>query len=283
MVKEQVKLWEALVEVMSKDVCGTILGGSFSAIRNRGERSDCREVYVEAALIMHLLFCIPKRRDGVLNPLSLSMCGYKMRNVGRRLKISLDTVVILSRIKELERKINNLEEEGNDGVIDFDKLEELKEYKLELWELLKLKEDLLRQQARAKWLSKGDTISAYFHRVVKVRAKRGLITKLMFGERWLEDPKILKKMVFSHFKKHYDCEIRDLRAVLNLNSKRLTEAESLNLEKSFSLEEIKEAIWCCDDTKAPTPDSFNLKSFKIYWEVLKQDLLKTFSVLVVVA
>ncbi|KAL4295432.1 hypothetical protein GQ457_12G031330 [Hibiscus cannabinus] len=231
MVKEQVKLWEALVEVMSKDVCGTILSGGFNAIRNRGERSGCREVYVEAALIMHLLFCIPKRRDGVLNP--LSWVGDKLKKLKGRLNRwdSKENVNYDSCIKELERKINNLEEEGNDGVIDFDKLEELKEYKLELWELLKLQEDLLRQQARAKWLSKGDTISAYFHRVVKVRAKRGLITKLMFGERWLEDPKILKKMVFSHFKKHYDCEIRDWREVLNLNFKRLTEAESLNLKK----------------------------------------------------
>ncbi|KAL4297080.1 hypothetical protein GQ457_12G031300 [Hibiscus cannabinus] len=179
---------------MSKDVCGTILSGGFNAIRNRGERSGCREVYVEAALIMHLLFCIPKRRDGVLNP--LSWVGDKLKKLKGRLNRwdSKENVNYDSCIKELERKINNLEEEGNDGVIDFDKLEELKEYKLELWELLKLQEDLLRQQARAKWLSKGDTISAYFHRVVKVRAKRGLITKLMFGERWLEDPKILKKM-----------------------------------------------------------------------------------------
>ncbi|KAL4271536.1 hypothetical protein GQ457_13G018540 [Hibiscus cannabinus] len=100
--------------------------------------------------------------------------GIKLKKLKGRLRRwnSKENVNFGSRIKELKRKINDLEEEGNDGAIDFDKLDELKEYKMELWELLELQEDLLRQQARVKWISKGDTNSAYFHRIVKIRAKK---------------------------------------------------------------------------------------------------------------
>ncbi|KAL4332801.1 hypothetical protein GQ457_07G014130 [Hibiscus cannabinus] len=62
-----------------------------------------------------------------------------------------------------------------------------------------------------------------------------------------------------------------------MDGKKLSKEDKLNLEKPFSLEEIKEAVWSCDESKAPGPDGFNLKFFKTCWNNVKNDLLKAFT------
>lgn len=46
------------------------------------------------------------------------------------------------------------------------------------------------------------------------------------------------------------------------------------LESSFTLDEIKEAVWNCSSSKSPGPDGLNFKFIKRYWEVLKHDFFK---------
>lgn len=48
---------------------------------------------------------------------------------------------------------------------------------------------------------------------------------------------------------------------LELNFKRLRDVDVARLEKPFSIEKIKEAVWSCDTEKAPGPDGFNLCFF----------------------
>ncbi|XP_071740996.1 uncharacterized protein [Rutidosis leptorrhynchoides] len=48
---------------------------------------------------------------------------------------------------------------------------------------------------------------------------------------------------------------------------------SANLELPFDEAEIKAAIFDCGSTKAPTPDGFNMRFLKKYWELIKSDLI----------
>ncbi|XP_058775212.1 uncharacterized protein LOC131649467 [Vicia villosa] len=59
-----------------------------------------------------------------------------------------------------------------------------------------------------------------------------------------------------------------------INLKVLSLGDSLDLEKPFSEEEIKDAIWSCDGNKSPGPDGFSLEFFKRFWLILKDDLMK---------
>ncbi|GJR24032.1 putative RNA-directed DNA polymerase [Tanacetum coccineum] len=43
------------------------------------------------------------------------------------------------------------------------------------------------------------------------------------------------------------------------------------LESSFSMEEIKCAVWDCAGSKAPSPDAFNFNFIKSFWDILKSD------------
>lgn len=44
------------------------------------------------------------------------------------------------------------------------------------------------------------------------------------------------------------------------------------LEALFLIMEIKQAVWACGSEKAPGPDGFTHKFFKIFWETIKNDI-----------
>lgn len=58
--------------------------------------------------------------------------------------------------------------------------------------------------------------------------------------------------------------------------KSLSDTEGAALIKPFLLDEIKAAIWDCDNYKCHGPDGINLGFYKDFWEVLKIDLLNFF-------
>ncbi|GMJ03512.1 hypothetical protein like AT1G43760 [Hibiscus trionum] len=41
------------------------------------------------------------------------------------------------------------------------------------------------------------------------------------------------------------------------------------MEREFSMEEIKEALWSMDGSRAPGPDGFNAHFLKKFWENIK--------------
>lgn len=40
----------------------------------------------------------------------------------------------------------------------------------------------------------------------------------------------------------------------------------------FSQDEIRKAVWECEETKSPRPDGFNFVFFKECWDIVKGDL-----------
>ena len=53
------------------------------------------------------------------------------------------------------------------------------------------------------------------------------------------------------------------------NFKKLSAEDNNRLERPFTLEEIKEAMWDCDGSKALGPDGFNFNFIKKSWDVIK--------------
>ncbi|KAH1073879.1 hypothetical protein J1N35_026207 [Gossypium stocksii] len=122
------------------------------------------------------------------------------------------------------------------------------------------------------WLKEGDSNTAFFHRVVKFKAKRKIVFGMKIGNSWFIEPKVLKERMFKFFKNHFSYPSRRWIMDLELNFKRLRDVYVMNLEKPFSLEEINEAVWSCDENKALGLDGFNFYFFRKCWEVVKDDL-----------
>ncbi|KAK8612715.1 hypothetical protein V6N13_092826 [Hibiscus sabdariffa] len=62
----------------------------------------------------------------------------------------------------LQKRINDIEELGDVFLLDAEMLEELKSTKIELWDVLKAKEDVWRQKSRLNWIKCGDANSFFF-------------------------------------------------------------------------------------------------------------------------
>ncbi|KAH1038448.1 hypothetical protein J1N35_040191 [Gossypium stocksii] len=121
-------------------------------------------------------------------------------------------------------------------------------------EVVKFKESNWRQKSRLTWFKEGDSNTAFFHRAVKFKVKRKIIFGMRIGNSWISKPKELKEKVFNFFRNHFSCSSRRWGLDLALKFKRLKDAEVLSLEIFFSMKEIKEAAWSCDENKAPGPD-----------------------------
>lgn len=49
---------------------------------------------------------------------------------------------------------------------------------------------------------------------------------------------------------------------LDMSFRKLEKGVALSLEVPFTREEIREAVWRCNENKAPGPDTFNMYFFK---------------------
>ncbi|KAE8705169.1 hypothetical protein F3Y22_tig00110430pilonHSYRG00357 [Hibiscus syriacus] len=120
------------------------------------------------------------------------------------------------------------------------------------------------------------TDNEFHSKAVKIRSKRRTILGPNLGEGSGADPKKLKQKVFNHFQEQFSCNKRGWQAIFNLDFKRLSTMAASNLELPLSLEEIRDDVWSCDDSKAPGPDGFNMLFFKKCWEMANDDLVKVF-------
>ncbi|TYI29097.1 hypothetical protein ES332_A05G292600v1 [Gossypium tomentosum] len=108
----------------------------------------------------------------------------------------------------------------------------------------------------------------FFHKAVKIKAKRKI------GGHWFKEPKEIKEGLFNFFKNHFDCPTRRWKMELDLKFRKLNKERSMKLEEPFSMEESKEAVWSCNESKAPGLDDFNLCFFRKCWEIVKNDLFR---------
>ncbi|XP_058754420.1 uncharacterized protein LOC131627572 [Vicia villosa] len=108
-----------------------------------------------------------------------------------------------------------------------------------IWFNLKLKENMLIQKSRLKWLNAGDVNSRFFHNVVKERRRRNRICLLNSNEGVVSSVKEVKDKVKSHFECKFkeDCFERPLLDGIAFKS--LSEDQACSLEVPFSMEEIK--------------------------------------------
>ncbi|TYG88300.1 hypothetical protein ES288_A12G011200v1 [Gossypium darwinii] len=177
-------------------------------------------------------------------------------------------------IVECEERIKELDVISEQRRLSEGEMEELMRLNSDVWNALKFKESLWRQKSRMMWLKEGDANTKFFHRAVKIKAKRRTIYRMKIGNAWCNNPRELKKRVYEFFKNHFKGRWRRWRMEMDLNFKRLKGTKVEQLEEPFSREEIREAVWSCEELKAPGPDGFNMCFFRNCWNTIKKDLFR---------
>ena len=137
-------------------------------------------------------------------------------------------------------------------------------------------EGFLRQKSRVQWLKLGDQNTSFFHKAVKARnARNALKVITMVNGCRTEDPVAIKQEAVRHF--------QGILCPDEPSGSRSEYLDSLEgfmwspqhmvvLNKTVSHEEIKEAIFSIDDSKAPGPDGFSSRFFKAAWNIIGSDV-----------
>ncbi|GAU24549.1 hypothetical protein TSUD_148900 [Trifolium subterraneum] len=181
-----------------------------------------------------------------------------------------------ARVEELMGEISELDKRGEEVGLSQHEVEIRKEKFGGLWKLLKSKEALLFQRSRSKWLKEGDANTNFFHQSVRSRLKSNRISALRVDEVWLDSPNLIIGAVNSYFQNHVSSNYVVRPKLEGVVFSMLSEEENVSLTENFSLEEIKEVVWCSDGNKSPGPDGFNFAFLKNFWELLRGDIRSMF-------
>ncbi|PNY01857.1 cysteine-rich receptor-like protein kinase, partial [Trifolium pratense] len=179
-------------------------------------------------------------------------------------------------IEKTVKELNDIEGllGGDDEDLELTRREGLSK---EFWRQLHLKESLLKQKSRMRWVKEGDSNSRYFHESIKSRRKRNQLVALKDGDQWIQGVEEVKGFVKDYFENNFR-ERWEWRPNLNgIHFQSLSAEDNILLMAPFSLEEVREVIWCSDGNKCPGPDGFNFNFLKACWDIIKGDIMEFLS------
>ena len=106
-----------------------------------------------------------------------------------------------------------------------------------------------------------------------------MITSLATEDGTLEDDEAIGKHATAYYKHLFmheeRCSMR-LQSCFWDDDDKLNEQDNFHLDKLFTIEEIKEAVWDMESDIAPGPDGIPVTFYKEFWDVIKGDLKQMF-------
>lgn len=167
---------------------------------------------------------------------------------------------------------NQIEQDLSDAIL-------VKEGELikELEIVLEQEEVLWFQKLREKWCVHGDRNTSFFHMSTIIRRKRNWVEMLKKNEtQWVTDAQELEKLAVDYFKRLYSLEDVDIDTQM-LRERRfvgLTRQEEMDLNKTFSAEEVEKAVRAMGSFKAPGPDGFQPVFYQRCWETVGESVIR---------
>lgn len=176
----------------------------------------------------------------------------------------------LERIGGLDRQ------EHQRGLSEEEKIKR-EEEKKEYMRWLLMEETSWKQKSRISWLKEGDRNTRFFHKIATLNEKNNCIDSLQVGGVWVIEPRAIVNTVVDHFNDLCK-EPFGVRPVLNgLQFRCVSDQQKEELERPFLEEEVLEALASLKEDNAPGPDGFPMKFYKVFWEVIKDDVMAVLS------
>lgn len=132
-----------------------------------------------------------------------------------------------------------------------------------------------KQRSRLHWLKEEDENTKYFHSVANGRKNINFIPSIKVGNVAITTIKDIGKIFEQQFRALFG-QKRTFRFKVDLCNflKDKVPVDLSLLERPFTREGVKRAVFDLGSDKAPGPDGFPMLFFKTYWEIVKGEIFQ---------
>ena len=174
-------------------------------------------------------------------------------------------------------RLKDLDREESSGNWTEELRVERETLKKEFHDIMVKKEISIRQKLKVQWAKEGDANSRLFHKLLNARMSKNFISKIELdnGEVMMREEDIVREIV-DFFERPYSDEASQILGFDGVEWNGIDTFLSEWLERPFTEEEIREAVFQCDGSKAPGLNGYSMAVFQSQWDIVRIDILKVF-------
>lgn len=177
---------------------------------------------------------------------------------------------------EVEEGVRELNELDDNVDLNAEVLSIKRKASKRIWLNLNIKENMPIQMSTLKWLNDTDSISIFFHRVLKERRRRNHIDSIITSRGVVNSVREVKEAMKEHFEDGFVENRLNRPSLVGFEFNSLSLEDSRSLKTPSSEEEIKESMWSCDGSKSPGPDGMSIIFLKSCWYFIKKEVVACF-------
>jgi hypothetical protein len=145
---------------------------------------------------------------------------------------------------------------------------------------LEKEEAFWQQRSKEQWLLYGDNNTSYFHKIANGSKRKRTMFSLKKGSKNIQGTPALLEHATNFYKNLFgpvhDTGVR-LRDDTWGENEKLSEEDRINLDRSFSEQEIYDTICQMEKNKAAGPDGIPVEFYQHCWGIIKIDLMQMFN------
>ncbi|XP_016164512.1 uncharacterized protein LOC107607037 [Arachis ipaensis] len=130
-----------------------------------------------------------------------------------------------------------------------------------------------KQMSRSQHAREMDKNTRYFHNIASARRRNNIIDSLVINGRLIRNQARIKTTITGFYKELYRQEHAPLVGIREGLVKKIDEDDAAVLEEMPSVEEVREAVWDCESSKAPGGDGYNMNFIKKCWGEIGQEFI----------